>query len=106
MTIPFREENGVVVRPDVTGPVFYDEGGALFMRYTHRTKSIIWKDDQMTSEAVAALRDYLDNDPAGAVTGKLQAGWGLVCNNVLHTRAAFEGSDRLLYRIRYYDRIV
>jgi hypothetical protein len=34
---------------------------------------------------------------------------GLVCNNVLHDRAAFSDSDtqkRLLYRARYYDRIV
>ena len=33
---------------------------------------------------------------------------GLVCNNVLHDRAAFVDSEsrkRLLYRARYFDRI-
>jgi hypothetical protein len=40
----------------------------------------------------------------------LQAGEGLLCNNVLHNRTAFKDSDdptqtRLLYRGRYFDRV-
>jgi hypothetical protein len=42
----------------------------------------------------------------------LQPGWGLICNNVLHSRSRFSdgvepdpAQGRLLYRARYYDRI-
>ena len=40
----------------------------------------------------------------------LQAGEGLICNNVLHNRTQFTDSDdpalkRLLYRGRYYQRV-
>jgi hypothetical protein len=38
----------------------------------------------------------------------LQAGEGLISNNVLHNRTAFEdgpGHRRLIYRARFYDRI-
>jgi hypothetical protein len=39
--------------------------------------------------------------------GKLEAGQGLLCNNVLHTRSGFNDGEqsRLLYRARYFDRI-
>ncbi|MBF0171325.1 MAG: TauD/TfdA family dioxygenase [Nitrospinae bacterium] len=105
MTIPFREDGGLMVRPDIVGPVFLDEAGDLHMRYTHRTRSIVWRDDPTAARSVAALRDYLENGPPHALRAKLAPGMGLVCNNVLHTRSAFTESDRLLYRIRYYDRI-
>jgi hypothetical protein len=42
-------------------------------------------------------------------SARLEAGMGLLCNNVLHDRSAFTdniASPRLLYRARYYDRIV
>jgi len=38
----------------------------------------------------------------------MQAGEGLLSNNVLHTRTGFENGDcatRLLYRVRYRERI-
>ena len=38
----------------------------------------------------------------------LQAGEGIVCNNVLHNREAFRDEDsgkRLLWRARYRDRV-
>jgi alpha-ketoglutarate-dependent taurine dioxygenase len=106
MTIPRREENGVVVRPDMPGPVFIDEGGALTMRYTHRTRSIRWKTDEATTKAVAMLRGLLEMITPYHFRVALEPGWGLVCNNVLHARTAFSpASDRLLYRLRYYDRV-
>ena len=39
---------------------------------------------------------------------RLAPGMGLVCNNVLHERSAFEDAPdrkRLLYRARYVERI-
>lgn len=108
MTIPENEVEGKIIRPAQTGPVFnFDAGGQLHMRYTDRKRNIIWKDAPGVAEAVEALRDLFDSDSPWILRGTLQAGQGLLCNNVLHNRRAFEdqeSSARLLYRLRYYDR--
>lgn len=110
MTIPPRMEEGAVARAAQPGPVFavYPDGH-LHMRYTARTVSIEWKADDITRAAVAALERILADDASPWVfRGRLEPGMGLVCNNVLHDRAAFADSDtrkRLLYRARYFDRI-
>lgn len=110
MTIPPRLEDGEVARATQPGPVFsvYPDGH-LHMRYTARTVSIEWHDDPATKGAVAALERLLADDAGPYVfRGRLEPGMGLVCNNVLHDRAAFSDSDtrkRLLYRARYFDRI-
>ena len=109
MTIPARMDEDNVARPEQGGPVFAvdPEQGFLTMRYTARTRSIVWKDDAITQAAVKTLADIL----AGSeyiLTARLAPGMGLVCNNVLHTRSAFSDSPehrRLLYRGRYYDRL-
>jgi len=109
MTIPARMDDDHVARPEQSGPVFAvdPDGGFLYMRYTARTRSIVWKDDAITQAAVKTLADIL----AGSeyiLTARLRPGMGLVCNNVLHTRSAFTDSPshrRLLYRGRYYDRL-
>ncbi len=110
MTIPPRLEAGEVARAAQPGPVFsvYPDG-YLHMRYTARTVSIEWKADDITRAAVAALERLLASDSPCIFRGRLEPGMGLVCNNVLHDRAAFTDSDthkRLLYRARYFDRIV
>jgi hypothetical protein len=109
MTIPPRLEAGEVARAAQAGPVFsvYPDGH-LHMRYTARTVSIEWKADDLTRAAVAALERLLASDSPCIFRGRLEPGMGLVCNNVLHDRAAFVDSDsrkRLLYRARYFDRI-
>lgn len=110
MTIPPRLEDGEVARAAQPGPVFsvYPDG-QLHMRYTARTVSIEWHDDPATKGAVAALERLLADESGPHVfRGRLEPGMGLVCNNVLHDRAAFSDSEthkRLLYRARYYDRI-
>ena len=110
MTIPARVEEDGVARPDEAGPVFSvrPETGDLHMRYTARTRSIIWKQDAMTLAAVAFLEKLLDSDLPYIYRARLEPGMGLVGNNVLHDRAGFgddESHHRLLYRARYYDRI-
>ena len=110
MTIPARVEEDGVARPDEAGPVFsvHPETGDLHMRYTARTRSIAWKQDEATLAAVAFLERLLDSDLPYIYRGRLESGMGLICNNVLHDRAGFsdDGSHRrLLYRARYYDRI-
>jgi len=109
MTIPARMDEDNIARAEQSGPVFAvdPEQGFLVMRYTARTRSIVWKADALTQAAVRTLADIL----AGSeyiLTVRLQPGMGLVCNNVLHTRSAFSDSPehrRLLYRGRYYDRL-
>jgi hypothetical protein len=78
------------------------------MRYTARTKSIVWKQDAATVEALAALERLLASDFPFILRGRMEPGMGLVCNNVLHDRSGFSNTperNRLLYRARYYERV-
>ena len=108
MTIPAREEDGAL-RPSQSGPVFsVSPTGALHMRYTARTRSIQWRDDEATKAAVKALETLLASDHPSIHGIRLEAGMGLLCNNVLHNRSAFtdkEEAPRLLYRARYLERL-
>jgi len=110
MTIPERTDEQGVARAAQAGPVFSTDpvSGALHMRYTARTRSIVWKQDATTSAAVAALEKLLDSDLPHIHRTRLEPGMGLLCNNVLHDRAAFDDdvtAPRLLYRARYHERI-
>jgi alpha-ketoglutarate-dependent taurine dioxygenase len=101
--------NPSIARPEQSGPVFAVDPaeGFLTMRYTARTRSIVWKADAVTQAAVKTLADILANSEY-ILTARLAPGMGLVCNNVLHTRSGFTDSPehrRLLYRGRYYDRL-
>ncbi len=110
MMIPANvSEDGKMIRPDRYGSVFsVSETGDLHMRYTARIRSIKWKEDPLVQRAVALLNDYLHTDSPYIYRGILQAGQGLISNNVLHDRSEFDNDethDRLLYRMRYYQRI-
>lgn len=110
MTIPERTDEHGVARAAQTGPVFSADpaSGALHMRYTARTRSILWKQDAATQAAVAALERLLDSDMPHIHRLRMENGTGLLCNNVLHDRSAFTDDPqqpRLLYRARYLDRI-
>lgn len=108
MTIPARIDEFDGVRAAQTGPVFsQDDAGNLHMRYTARTRSIEWKQDETTLAAVALLERLLASESQHIHQLKLESGMGLLCNNVLHDRSAFtddQHSPRLLYRARYLDR--
>jgi hypothetical protein len=111
MTIPANTEAGAPARAAAVGPVFStDAAGNLHMRYTARTRSIEWKPHAATRAAVRFLEELLSGDCPYIFRHRLEAGQGLVCNNVLHNRTAFadevdKGRSRLVYRARYYDRI-
>ncbi len=109
MTIPARTDDAGVARAAQSGPVFsVDENGKLHMRYTARTRSIEWKQDELSRSAVACLEQVLASDSPYIYSARLESGMGLLCNNVLHDRSGFDDnpdSPRLLYRARYYDRI-
>jgi hypothetical protein len=77
------------------------------MRYTARTRSIVWRDDAVA--AASRLLEILDGDEH-VHRLRLEAGMGIVCNNVLHDRSGFSDAGgrgrRLLYRARFHDRIL
>jgi len=112
MTIPAHVDQGNEVRAARTGPVFFADAdtGALYMRYTARTRSIQWCPDETTRAAVEFLNRALDQDSPYVFNVRLAGGQGIVCNNVLHNRGAFTddstlGLNRLVYRARYFDRV-
>jgi len=111
MTIPANVGDRGEIRPAVCGPVFsYDAAdGALHMRYSARKKNIRWRDDQTTTAAREFLSELLDDEGGPVLRFRLQPGQGLISNNVLHNRTAFEDAPsrkRLLYRARFFDRII
>jgi len=109
LTIPANETEEGMRRPARTGPVFSWRQGALHMRYTARVKSVEWRDDPATRAAAAALAALLAEGSGHPMAVRLEAGHGLVCNNVLHDRSAFKDPagepGRLIYRARYRRRI-
>jgi hypothetical protein len=112
MTIPANVEDGRVLRPESSGPVFSLDvtGSTLHMRYTARKRFVVWKDDPLTQEAVQYLQARLSASRSRQVKLCLQRGQGVVCNNVLHARRSFvDGPEktarRRLFRARYLERV-
>ena len=110
MTIPESPEADGTVRPVSTGPVFFIEDEKLIMRYTARTRSISWK-NEATRKAAALLQNLLESERDYLHTLTLQPGQGILNNNTLHNRTAFDpsaetgSSQRMLYRVRFNNRL-
>jgi hypothetical protein len=112
MSIPANNEDGAEIRGEITGPVFSIDprDASLGMRYTARTRSIAWRDDPLTRAAVSALAEIFKAPGKDVLRRRLLPGQGVIANNVLHGRTAFQDSEdsdkgRLVYRGRFYDRI-
>lgn len=107
MTIPENREKDGSLRPISVGPVFsISAGGQLAMRYTARTRSIFWRDDAVTRQAIAYLQNLLEDGDPLMQSVRLEAGQGVLCNNVLHNRTGFAGDKaRLIYRVRFHNRV-
>lgn len=113
LTIPANiGPGGEQIRPETAGPVFSTgpETGALHMRYTARKRHVAWHPDSRISDALDFLDSLLDDGREPVFRLRLEPGWGIVCNNVLHGRTGFadeSGPDqkRLLYRLYYNDRV-
>jgi alpha-ketoglutarate-dependent taurine dioxygenase len=107
MTIPEATDDAGQFRAANAGPVFFlDDAGALVMRYTARQRNVVWRDTE-TRAAADKLLALIEAEPL-ARRLKLAPGQGLLCNNVLHDRSAFEDhgdSHRRLCRIRFNNRI-
>ena len=110
MAIPANIGEQGEIRPEVCGPVFsYGHSGAtLHMRYSTRKRNIRWRDDAATTAAREFLSELLEDEAGPALHFRLKPGQGIISNNVLHNRTAFEdglAQRRFLYRARYFDRI-
>jgi hypothetical protein len=108
MTIPANIEAGKVIREAQGGPVFMVKAdGRLHMRFSARKRNIIWRDTDDTRSAVDMI-NHLMADEDNIFKVRLDAGQGIICNNVLHNRSGFtddEKQKRLIYRARYYDAV-
>ena len=110
LTIPANRDQGVEIRPERRGPVFAldPSSGALHMRYTARKRYVVWRDDGATRAAVSFLNALLADAGGPVFRHRLRPGQGLISNNVLHDRTAFEddpAEPRLMLRARYFDRV-
>jgi len=112
MCIPPNVVDGEQLRPQTCSPVFLTEPGgdapALAMRFSKRKHNIIWSDDGCTREALQCLFEFLESDSPWHLEYRLNAGEGVINNNVLHTRSGFSDDarrPRIYYRARYYNRI-
>jgi len=80
------------------------------MRFTGRKNHIDWKDDPLLTRAREEIFKFLADETALHYRYRLQPGQGLITNNVLHNRTAFEDypedeKGRLYFRARFSDRI-
>lgn len=110
MEIPANNGDNGEIRPARRGPVFSvdAQSGALHMRFTARKRNIVWRQDRDTRTAVEFLINLLEDKDGPAIRYRLAAGQGLISNNMLHNRTAFEDNPetpRLVYRGRFLDRI-
>jgi hypothetical protein len=109
--IPANIQNGVVVRPEYSGPVFsVNDDGSLHMRFSARAKNIVWKDDLTTRNAVEFLLNLLAQKSPYILRYRLNTNEGIISNNILHNRTAFQEAEvmeqrRLLLRARFHERI-
>ena len=101
--IPENKSNG---RPEVKNPVFSFVNNRLNMKFSMREKNIIW--NEKIIEEINNLKNIIESSHDYHLTYKLQAGQGVVTNNVIHMRTAFTNSknkNRLLYRLRSKIRV-
>ena len=110
MRIPANIENEKSIRDETASSVFQvsEDYSQLEMRFSQRKRHIIWRDDYLTREALDFLNNLLEQNSIWRIDYRLQAGQGVISNNTLHRRNAYEddaGSQRVYIRARYYNRI-
>jgi len=83
------------------------------MRYTARSRQVQWQRSRRVAEAAAAITQLLEELADFCFELKLEAGQGIICNNVLHNRSAYRDGKgpgsrllrRRLLRCRYRNGI-
>lgn len=110
MRIPANIENDKSIRDETASSVFQvsQDFSQLEMRFSQRKRHIIWRDDFLIREALAFMNELLEQASIWRIDYRLEAGQGVISNNTLHRRNAYEddeGSQRVYIRARYYNRI-
>ena len=108
MTVPANDDAGGKRREAQSGPVFQVDSEGLYMRYTTRQKNIYWRNTPLTQNALAALNAILNNQRHLVVRHHLCPGQGVLSNNLLHGRQAFNHrseTPRFLYRGRFLNSV-
>ena len=78
------------------------------MRFSARKKYVKWSTDPIVDKAVNCLKELLATEASHVVRLKLSSGQGIVCNNVLHKRSAYNddaAKPRVFYRLRSLNRL-
>jgi len=110
MTIPANSQAPDGPRQAQTGPVFWQDPGRIYMRYTTRRHNIQWRQDPLSHEAVEALAEILRQRTDLVFHRQLGPSEGVLSNNTPHRREPFQdsterGRGRLFYRGRFHDNI-
>ena len=110
MTIPANSQAPDGPRQAQSGPVFWQDPGRIYMRYTTRRHNIQWRQDPLSHEAVEALAEILRQRTDLVFHRQLGPSEGVLSNNTPHRRETFQdsterGRGRLFYRGRFHDNI-
>ena len=110
MTIPANSQAPAGPRQAQSGPVFWQDPGRIYMRYTTRRHNIQWRQDPLSHEAVEALAEILRQRTDLVFHRQLGPSEGVLSNNTPHRREPFQdsterGRGRLFYRGRFHDNI-
>ena len=110
MTIPANSQAPDGPRQAQSGPVFWQDPGRIYMRYTTRRHNIQWRQDPLSHEAVEALVEILRQRTDLVFHRQLRPSEGVLSNNTPHRREPFHDSTkrdrgRLFYRGRFHDNI-
>ena len=110
MRIPANIHGETCIRSETTSSVLQLDDSGCFegMRFSQRKRHIIWRDDPLTLDALACLNNMLNNTNNWRIDCKLEAGQGVIANNVLHCRGSYVDSvdqKRLYIRARYYNSV-
>ena len=110
MTIPANSQAPDGPRQAQSGPVFWQDPGRIYMRYTTRRHNIQWRQDPLSHEAVEALAEILRQRTDLVFHRQLGPSEGVLSNNTPHRREPFQDSTerdrgRLFYRGRFHDNI-
>ena len=110
MTIPANSQAPDGPRQAQSGPVFWQDPGRIYMRYTTRRHNIQWRQDPLSHEAVEALAEILRQRTDLVFHRQLGPSEGVLSNNTPHRREPFRdsterGRGRLFYRGRFHDNI-
>ena len=110
MTIPANSQAPDGPRQAQSGPVFWQDPGRIYMRYTTRRHNIQWRQDPLSHEAVEALAEILRQRTDLVFHRQLGPSEGVLSNNTPHRREPFQdsterGRGRLFYRGSFHDNI-